>query len=341
MEYLRPRFIESLNEEGNVSVATFEWTRHDVLTGMLNEDAAEEVFRRWVADYKAQCIERCRYLLLETQCLDRFKDLSARVERGSVLPFVGAGMSIPCGFKSWGPFLLSLLADAPHRRLEVELLLDLGLYEEAASLIATTLGTTAFAEEIESKFGGHHTRLDGPVSLLPDLFTGGCLTTNFDLVLPKVYRNAGRPFEAEFAGARLQDGVRRVANEPHCLMRLHGVADERHGRVLTAEEYEAAYSQQGLDYTLERLIGNKSLLFMGCSLTADRTHKALKMIKDRSNGTQIKHFAFLPLPPADERIQRRQFLSEAEIHPIYYPDGDHNESLEALLIALIEGGIND
>jgi len=54
-----------------------------------------------------------------------------------------------------------------------------------------------------------------------------------------------------------------------------------------------------------------------------------------------RHFAFLPEPPEDEKPARRQFLGQANIHPIYYPPEDPSGSIEDMLIALIEGGVEN
>jgi hypothetical protein len=71
-----------------------------------------------------------------------------------------------------------------------------------------------------------------------------------------------------------------MAEEPHCLLRLHGEADSAQGRVLTGGEYRACYGDGG-NYReiFKLLIANTSLLFLGCSLYVDRTVHVLREIK--------------------------------------------------------------
>ena len=54
---------------------------------------------------------------------------------------------------------------------------------------------------------------------------------------------------------------RRLADEPHCLLRLHGEADSAQGRVLTGAEYTSCYGNGGkYREVLKQLIANTSLL---------------------------------------------------------------------------------
>jgi SIR2-like domain len=341
MRYFRQRFVDELNQNGPVTIAGFTWQNAEVFEAMAPNDY-EATFTTWVQAQKQEAKERTAEFLRETQCLDRFRSLTAKVKTGNVLPFVGAGLSIPSGFRLWGAFLTSLLADAPQIRAQVEQMLTDRQYEEAAQLVHDTLGAGVFAEEIHNQLGSHRRAVSGPVALLPHLFQAEVFTTNFDYVATNAYTNAGLPFANDFSGERLREARQRIGNEPHCLLRLHGEADATPGRVLTRDEYNAAYNG---DVTLTRilgaLLGQRSLLFMGSGLQSDRTYSALFDIKAVSPGAPIRHYAFLPCPVDEERASRRAFLSQAEIHPIYYPPDEHDQCIEDLLITLMEGGLND
>ena len=344
MEYFRQRYHEYLNETGPVEVAGFTWESADVFKTMAAGEHGdyEATFAAYVQDQIQGAKERAAEFLQGTQCLERFRALTARMRNGHVLPFVGAGMSIASGYRPWGAFLLSLLADFPQVRADVEASLTRGDYEEAGQIVHDALGPGVFAEEIAIQLGRHRLNASGPVCLLPRLFGGEVLTTNFDYVLTHVYNGAQRPFTTEFCGIRLREARQRIGNDPHCLLRLHGEADAQEGRVLTRGEYDAAYSG-GVTLTniLGALIGTRSLLFMGASLQSDRTYEALRDIRAANGDAPVRHYAFLPCPPENQRAERRAFLAEAEIHPIYYPPEDHDQSIEDLLITLMEGGLDD
>lgn len=339
MDYLRPRFLQELNDEGDIEIRELRWSRQQVLETM-DPTAYEDLFGEWVGQEKLAAKDRVRTFLEENGCVDRFRALTSLVEKGNVLPFLGAGMSLASGFKPWGSFLTSLLPDMPHVIDQVSELLAQAQYEEAAQLVHDKVGSDIFAEEIHSRLGSHRAEVAGPVMLLPHVFQREVITTNFDYVLPNVYKQANLPFSRELCGIGLVDAPRRLGDEPHCLLRLHGEADSSHGRVLTRAEYDRAYGNSPtLGEVLQAIAGPRSFLFMGCSLNTDRTHAALAALKAAAHIGASRHYAFLAQPPDEQRAARRAFLGNAEIHPIYYPADDPSGGIEDLLLTLIEGGI--
>ncbi len=341
MEYFRQRFIDDLNDEGPVVVRFFEWPSSEVLQTMSPDDYAGH-FVDWVAEQKEIAKDRTRTLLEKYSCIDRFNRLHAQIDRKSVIPFVGAGLSKPMGYPLWGAFLEGLTADYLTMLDEVQTHVAADRYEEAAQCLLDRMGEAVFAEAIQSAFGSRHKTLKGPVQLLPHLFTRGCITTNFDYVLDRVYEDCNQKFKGEFSGTRLNEAPRRLANEPHCILRIHGEAESGHGRVLTRSEYDACYAQEGVYQELfKAIISNCSLLFLGCSLSADRTFQILKNIKQSAAVETPRHYAFLPLYETTDREARRRELGEADIHPIWYSPDDHDQAIEDLLISLLEGGFHD
>jgi len=340
MEYFRDRFIRELNDDGEVEIAGYKWTRHEVLETM-DAEGSKEVFRGWVDDAKQAAIGRVREFLTETNCLDRFRTLSHRVKIGNVVPFVGAGMSLTSGFPLWDQFLLSLVGENPAALAEVQALISRGNYEEAGQIVGDVRGVRTLSEDIHNRFGSHLRAIAGPVQLLPSLFSGEVITTNFDYVLPHVYRSVEHPFSTVFCGPELRTAPQRIGNDPHCLLRLHGQGDTDQGRVLTLAEYEDTYAKdRTLAGTLSAIVSLRSLLFLGCSLSQDRTVAALRELRASAQADPPRHYAFLPYPEAGQREGRNRFLSEANIHPIYYPGGDHDQYIEDLLVTLMEGGVD-
>lgn len=341
MEYFRQRFVDELNDEGPVTIRAFTFPSTDVLKTMAPNDY-EVYFLEWASDQKLEAKERAREFLERYGCLDRFNRLHSQLDRDSVIPFVGAGLSKPTGFPLWGAFLEGLIADYPAAADELRAHLAAYRYEEAAQLLLDRMGPDVFAEAIQNSFGSRLKSVKGPVRLLPYLFTRGCLTTNFDYVLNRVYDASDHRLKGEFAGARLSEAPRRMADEPHCLLRLHGEADSANGRVLTGGEYLASYGDGG-NYReiFKLLIANASFLFLGCSLTVDRTIGVLREIKQAAVVETPRHFAFLPLSEGLDREARRNELGQADIHPIWYPPENHDQAIEDLLISLMEGGFHE
>lgn len=315
MEYFRQRFVDELNSEGDIEIRGNTWPRQEVLATM-DKVAHQNLFSEWVEDAKASARDRAGEFLQKNDCLARFHALNHRLRLGNVLPFVGAGLSVASGFLPWREFLLSLLSDAPQVANRVTELIAEGNFEQAAQVAHDALGASVLAEEISNHLGAHRCNARGPVRLLPSLFRGEVITTNFDYVLPRVFDEAGHQFDLEIGGAAIREAPARLGKTPHCLLRIHGEADVSAGRVLTADEYLRTYTEErSIQGALAELLGTRSLLFMGCSLNGDRFLDALRDLKQANSMGGSPHYAFLPFPGTAVRAARRQFLAGAGIHP--------------------------
>ncbi|OUI80280.1 SIR2 family protein [Acetobacter tropicalis] len=333
-EYFRQRFIDELNDEGDITIRTKIWKRSEIL-----EMAGDQIYNGLLVDWvEAQCSnarDQTAEFLTENRCLDRFEALFDRYRQGAVIPFIGAGMSCASGHKPWGEFLISLLTDVQDEIPDVDSLLNDFRYEEAAQRVHDILGADNFSHEIKERLGRHKKKIAGSVQLLPMIFPKLVVTTNFDYVLDNVYKQANLPFSDSVSGVYLADAVNKITDDPHCLLRLHGEAEVSHGRILTINEYDQYYkNNKVLSDLIAALTGTASLLFMGCSLNSDRTVSALKHMKEVSSINRPPHYAFLPEPEPQDRAERSDFLGQAGIRPIYYPPSDHDAMLEGLLIAL-------
>lgn len=160
------------------------------------------------------------------------------------------------------------------------------------------------------------------------------MTTNFDRLLERVYQDAGRPFEEKCTGRGSTDAFfRAIPAGERYLLKLHGNIDNAGERILSRDEYNAAYGQDEnidknfpLPRVLDRLFSSYSLLFLGCSLAADRTIQTFsRVVADRQAATLPRHYAILPASDDDDdRRAMDQRLAEANITPLWYPAEDHD-----------------
>ena len=260
-----------------------------------------------------------------------------------IIPFVGAGLSIPFQMPGWTSFLVTQAQKIGIKK-EIQNHLKGGSYEEAAEALEQGLTPFGLHAAVEANYGDHKLAgqsLIGAVSHLPQLASGPVLTTNFDRILEKVFEQAGQPFEQVVYGAKpdmislaMRQGRRR-------LLKLHGDWEERTDRILTKSEYEQHYGSSvvsAIDFKLPlpRLFHNiligSSLLFVGCSLNTDRTVATLAEVARQS--PEMVHFAILEHPAtiAKQRKLGRD-LAAHNILPIWYPWGRH-DLIEPLLASL-------
>jgi tetratricopeptide (TPR) repeat protein len=266
--------------------------------------------------------------------LDDLKERLTGAHPIPLVPFIGAGLSMPMGFPSWKDFLTGLAAECGTSD-EVATLLAAGQYEEAAETVELALTPAIFHKRVTHTFGKRKSQaceLRGAVLALPGLAGGPVVTTNFDYILERVFAEAGSPFEHVVWGSMV-DLMRRamVENEPF-LLKIHGDAEDRSDRVLTKSEFEKRYAPgdpDGLRAQLGRLLQVRTLLFVGCSLGPDRTMDVLCDVLHQASG--MRHFAIVEKPAANnEFFAKQRSLGERGILPIWYPAGQH-ELIEPLL----------
>lgn len=338
--------MESLSDESNcfvkdgyVHIRSRYWSPTDLIELFTQPDGKNEVFDElfsdWIDEHREEKIIEANEILDQFAQKDRFLRLIEAYKSGAVTPFVGAGMSTPSGYPGWTNFLRQQRRQTQISEPQLEELISKGLYEEAAQQISDAMGV-GFSEAVDAAFGCSRD-LSGPVEMLPYVFDGCVVTTNFDNVLERCFSNAAMPFSEKLAGCESQEIRRSMAANIKFLLMLHGKATSGRGRTLTRSEYDAHYvGEITLAKTIKAFCNSKSLLFLGCSLTVDRTLSEIRQYVNEEGHDQLpKHYAFLAAPTTDEeRLERQQCLAECHIYPIWYPAGCHDESIEALLTKL-------
>jgi tetratricopeptide (TPR) repeat protein len=261
--------------------------------------------------------------------------------RPGVIPFVGAGLSVPFGYKSWTAFLLEQAAAAGITEA-IKSLIDKGDYEEAGERVREGRGSVTFDTALEAEYSVGKLKgkllTEGAVARLPLMFDGPVVTTNFDRVLETVFEMAGRPFEQVAWGANVTQTDRAFREGRHVLLKIHGDVEEASDRVFTKSEYAIHYTNKSpgsLSALVYFMLTAHRLLFLGCSLAPDRTMEILYNAQQARIG--VRHYAIVEAP-SDEpaRLKRHKYLGDRGILPIWYPHGDHR-LVESLLSSLLEG----
>ena len=277
-----------------------------------------------------------------------YKDLKTAYLGGKLTPFVGAGLSVFCGYKLWPSVLKELSAFIP----------DEGLKQEALDMIEQFEYLEA-AEHIQKHYRPMLRRLQGIVSydkleacpterlyssaawILPYLFHNRPLmTTNFDGVLEYVFSRQGHAFErmVEPHDPSMLTQIRQ--QDIHGLFKLHGdIGRETTSLdrlVFTKSQYDAAYRADGkLMEELKQWYQNQTLLFLGCSLSMDKTMEVLRDVASANPG--IRHFAIVGCDPKKYGELLNRF-GDLGIDAIFYDDTDpaNHDSVRVILEHLLE-----
>ena len=248
-----------------------------------------------------------------------------------VIPFVGAGLSVPFGFPQWGELLTRL--SSGRSRPTVERLGAAGQYEKAAETLyqkgrAADRLQAGIMSAFKRKIPAHAFK-GTAVSLLPHLTFGPVVTTNFDQVLERVFTDAGRPFsQAPILGSDPDAFVPAIQRNERVLFKIHGDCENRRSLTLTLESYADGYgrnrgvrARESLRAMLQLLLANRPVLFLGCSLTRDRTLEVVREVHNRHAG--IWHYAVVAAPYDVKAFDaRRDELLGLGIQPLWFPSGE-------------------
>ena len=269
-----------------------------------------------------------------------YKDIVASCKREGIIPFVGAGLSVPAGFKSWNGFLEREYSS--HSRY----LGDATLPEDplvAATKLCQGLGEAEFRNEVSEAFGGKlnddewrciaSSVENEAVAMLPKLFQGATVTTNFDRLLEHIYpvgTLVTHPGHYAQINQAFQSGSRII-------FKLHGCISEPEEIIFTEEAYNKAYPKKGKKtefiIALEKVFTNKTVLFLGCSLENDETIKRWTRMIHLPGGKGIVHYAIINTTP-ETVTKKRLELSNRNIRPILYDSGENNNNHAAVRIIL-------
>jgi len=339
MEILEPDFENSVS-------ADIDEDTHDVIIGsqkispvdILRSDpgAYSEEFNQWLEKWIRDRLSiKDKILEFYPPNRARYDALCTLVKSNAMVPFIGAGMSIPTGMPSWTAFLKDLCMQTLMDHEEVNKHLESGKYPQAATLLFEHMPRNLFDERVKNTFRLlKDQEIQGPIRLLPKIFHSTVITTNFDDVLEILYQNQSQRFDHIFCGPDINE-YREYRDTKRCLLQIHGDNSLTKPKVLTVADYETFYSDESqAKIELELIFRTHPLLFLGCSLRHDYTLETLKKVSDGDRNSP-QHFTFL-LKPMDEteRVKQEHFLTERKIFPIWY-ESNHNLSIEALLAGLM------
>lgn len=264
---------------------------------------------------------------------------------GTLSPFVGAGLSVPFGYRQWGGVLTELaenIIDDSRKALALTQIKE-GNYEEAAGIILEEYPfmldqlPDLVSPDILASCPDEKKRTSA-AWVLPYLFRRELvMTTNFDRVLEECYlscQNTAIPTVTPVSRDRL---AQLQLNQELCLLKLHGdigrEAVSIDDLVFTKEQYEAHYAEGStLVSVLTRRFTSRRMLFLGCSLSSDRTMKVLgQVVKDQKG---IRHFAILGCKKSEISTRMKE-LQALGILPIFYDDSNH-DAVRVILERLLE-----
>lgn len=337
MDFLKSLYDEELNSEGDIEIVSLSFARSRILSE-LEPSSYDVSFEEWLTQRKERLIYKANEILQLHDNYNRFEQLKRTYDNGRTMLFVGAGISMQSGYPGWTQFLYDACDESHVTEEDLAVLLSAGEYEEAAQVLHDDMTPAVFNELLESTFKSNK-EIYGNIHYLPMLFpSSSIITTNFDELIDRIYKGVDQGFDQIRSGKTLSEVLRLIPMGTRMLIKIHGNCDLVAERVLLKNEYDAAYAVgNDVKNFFNRILFGQSLLFIGCSLNIDRTLQSMmEVVEENSPETLPRHYAFLELKNGDDRVARKKELARANIFPIWYPEGEHDESIEALFTLMME-----
>ena len=267
----------------------------------------------------------------------RFDQLVGYLLEETVVPFIGAGVSVAGGFPTWKDHLRKQGKTAGMAAVVIEDHLAKGEFETIIETIEATRGADVFAQEIRDAFSKTG-KLEAITLRITELFKDTLITTNYDRLLEQAF-DIGPGEEVQVINSTNAMNARDPAKI--AIIKLHGDVRSPASCILGKRQYDQAYGETSLDLTrpipklLQYHYTTSNLLFIGCSLNNDRTIQVFSAVKeDRKAKSMIdlpQHFSIEQAPETVGELETRNAaLLKLGITPIWFPKGDFTK-VEAIL----------
>lgn len=257
--------------------------------------------------------------------LRRHEQLLTYIAKGTVVPFIGAGLSVAGGFPTWKDHLRNQGKTAGLESSLVEDNIKHGKFEDIIEKVETLRGKAVFQQEIRDEFSkkGNTTT---SLSFIAKLFSDTLITTNYDRLIERTYDGE---IDCDIEVINATHDVEPRSPKKISIIKLHGDIQSPARCILGKKDYDKAYGKNSIDLSkeipklLEHYFLNYNLFFVGCSLNNDRTVATLKAIKDSlGDSDQPQHFSIEQAPTSLNELENRNSeLLAVGITPIWYPKG--------------------
>ncbi|EJR88659.1 MULTISPECIES: SIR2 family protein [Bacillus] len=264
-------------------------------TYMLNSN-----FLEVIGEHKKENLKK--YLIDDFRGnLDRLKNRTDKL-----IPFLGAGVSIPFNLPSWGELLLELdkgLVDANQKKYRD--LIKRGDYLKALSFLKlySVLYKTEqvikkdIKEIIKSRYIKENNSNNHNILDILKLDTQFILTTNYDNIVSDYLRDYTGEFIMPQILGNVDDLQDLMDEDSQKVIHLHGNVEIPNSMIVTKDDYDKLYAEEKIKSVLNGVMSNKTLLFIGFSFDDEYFKDLYDKIFAQIKG---EHFIIVPnLHPFD------------------------------------------
>lgn len=253
------------------------------------------------------------------------KEFSKAIDGREAAMFIGAGLSIPAGFKSW-PELLRDVADELNLDVDRETdLVALAQFHFNEHKVRTRLNQLLVDEYAQTFSVTENHRL------IANLPIETVWTTNYECLIEQAFHEAGKRCEAKVTSENFGTTLR---GKDITVYKMHGDVTQPQDTVLIKEDYEL-YNVHREVFTnaLKGDLVNKTFLFLGFSFTDPNIDYVLSRIRVLMGHNPRQHYCIMKRPSPPEASGEDRADYDYEMRRLELRIGDMRRyGIEALMV---------
>lgn len=252
---------------------------------------------------------------------------------GHLIPFIGAGLSVPLGLPSWTS-LIDIIAEQLGYDPRV-FRLNGNSYQLAEDYVATKGSIGPLRSEMDRRFNpsDESIRTSRSHAALVDLRLPVIYTTNYDRIIERAFALKRVPCHAI---ASIDDIATAPADATQ-IIKFHGTFDDDASLVLTESSYfDRLEFESAIDIKLRADMLGRCLLFIGYSLSdvnvrymLYKLHKLRHQVRRETNPTPSAYLATFGAGEVQRALLAQWDVSVVELDPMNQADSTA-DFLEAL-----------
>ena len=261
--------------------------------------------------------------------------------------FVGAGLSIPAGFPTWGGLLDKLIQELADRgNTAKEKFEDYEVMKKDPSkflFLAEDLKSeigNKFFDLMEEWFGQPDVIPTVNHELLVQIPSNLTITINYDRLIENAYNKLHGYTPNYYTYKQSREAANSFWKEKYFVLKAHGDANsDPQGLILSQKDYrKTLYRESGYRSLLQTVFSTFSVVFIGVSLNDPEFNQLLDYLHDSYHGGGPTHYALLEESKTPNTLAKR-YLEEFKVQSIVYKNevGDHSDIttfLNDILVAL-------
>ncbi|QWH88398.1 SIR2 family protein [Bacillus toyonensis] len=236
---------------------------------------------------------------IQEEYIDNYLFLKEKVNK--LVPFLGAGVSMPLGLPSWSGLIWDMreYLSTSDDKEEFDELIDSGDFLGALDFIIEYSPTlnhidrikTHISKKVKSDLKYNMDDSKHNIKDIINLASDFILTTNYDNALISYRDSAKDGYITPVPVNDIEDLQEQFDEGQKQVIHFHGMADRKGTMIVTKDDYEELYANKKTKGILNGIMAGKYLVFIGFSFKDEYFVDLYTKIKDSVGG---EHFIIVP-----------------------------------------------